>query len=90
MNFTTQMEAARKGIVTDELREVSEKENISTEKLLNLVAHGKVIIPCNKNHKGISPNGIGSVLKTKINVNLELYLVVEDMGGTLKYWTIYF
>lgn len=70
MNFTTQMEAARKGIVTDELKEVSVKEHISTEELLNLVAQGKVIIPCNKNHKGISPNGIGAMLKTKINVNL--------------------
>ena len=70
MNFTTQMEAARKGIVTDELKEVSVKEHISTEELLNLVAQGKVIIPCNKTHKGISPNGIGAMLKTKINVNL--------------------
>lgn len=34
------------------------------------MAEGKVIIPCNKNHKSISPAGVGSMLKTKINVNL--------------------
>ena len=71
------MEAARKGIVTDELRAVAEKEGIEVEKLLPLVASGQAIIPCNKKHTCIKPNGIGSMLKTKINVNL----------GTSRDWT---
>ena len=50
MNYSTQMEAARKGIVTDELRAVAEKEGIEVEKLLPLVASGQAIIPCNKKH----------------------------------------
>lgn len=70
MEYSTQMEAARKGIITDEMKIVSEKEHISMDKLIGLMAEGKVIIPCNKNHKAISPNGLGSMLKTKINVNL--------------------
>lgn len=70
MNYTTQMEAARKGIVTKEIEAVAKKENISIEKLMQLMSEGKVIIPCNKLHKAISPNGLGSMLKTKINVNL--------------------
>ena len=70
MKFTTQMEAARKGIVTKEIRTVAEKEFMSVEQLIKLVAEGKAVIPCNKNHNSISPNGIGSALKTKINVNL--------------------
>jgi phosphomethylpyrimidine synthase len=70
MNYKTQMEAARKGILTEELKTVSEKEQIPKERLMQLVAEGKVIIPCNKQHKCISSNGIGSMLKTKINVNL--------------------
>ena len=37
---------------------------------MELVAQGKVIIPCNRLHTCIEPNGIGSMLKTKINVNL--------------------
>lgn len=70
MKFVTQMEAARNNIITKEIRTVAEKEFISEEQLMKLVAEGKVIIPCNKNHKAISPNGIGASLKTKINVNL--------------------
>lgn len=70
MSYTTQMDAARKGIVTDALSLVSEKENMSVASLMKLVAEGKAIIPCNKRHRVISPNGIGSMLKTKINVNL--------------------
>ena len=70
MEYSTQMEAARKGIITDEMKIVSEKEHISMDKLIGFMAEGKVIIPCNKNHKAISPNGLGSMLKTKINVNL--------------------
>jgi len=70
MKFATQMEAARNNIITKEIRTVAEKEFISEEQLMKLVAEGKVIIPCNKNHKAISPNGVGASLKTKINVNL--------------------
>ncbi len=70
MNYTTQMDAARKGIITKELKIVSEKEKINVEELLERVAAGKVVIPANKNHKSISPEGVGEGLRTKINVNL--------------------
>ena len=40
------------------------------EELRELIAKGQVIIPCNKNHKSISPSGVGAKLTTKINVNL--------------------
>lgn len=66
----TQMESARKGIITKEMRQVAEYENIAIESLLKEVAEGTISIPCNKNHKCISPKGIGFSLKTKINVNL--------------------
>lgn len=70
MDFATQMEAARNNVVTKEMQTVADKESISEKKLMELMAEGKVIIPCNKNHKAISPNGVGAALKTKINVNL--------------------
>ena len=69
-NYATQMEAAKKGIVTPEMEIVAEKENIDVNELMALVACGQVAIPCNINHKSISPEGIGKGLKTKINVNL--------------------
>ncbi len=70
MNYKTQMEAAKKGIITDAMKIVAEKENIDVEVLRQKVAEGCVCIPANINHKSLSPEGIGSGLKTKINVNL--------------------
>ena len=70
MNYTTQMDAAKKGIITSEMEIVAAKEDISVEKLRGLVAEGKIVIPANRNHKTLSPEGVGQGLKTKINVNL--------------------
>lgn len=70
MNYTTQMDAAKKGIVTSQMKTAAEKENMDVQKLIKLVAEGKVVIPANKNHKNLSAEGVGKGLKTKINVNL--------------------
>lgn len=70
MEFKTQMEAAKKGIITKEMEIVSGKENIPVQKLVELIAKGEVIIPANIKHKSLSPEGIGRGLRTKINVNL--------------------
>ena len=69
-NYTTQMDAARRGIITPELETVARKEQMRVEELLPLVACGKVVIPANRLHTCIDPEGIGSTLRTKINVNL--------------------
>lgn len=68
--YYTQMEAAGNGIVTPELEIVAAKENRSVKELLPLLASGKMVIPANIHHSALSPNGIGRMLKTKINVNL--------------------
>lgn len=70
MKYTTQMDAAKKGIITPEMEIVAAKENISAEVLCQKVASGSVAIPCNRMHKSISPEGVGEGMKTKINVNL--------------------
>lgn len=58
MNYTTQMDAARKGILTKELLAVAQKEQMEPEKLVKLVAAGQVVIPANKCHTCLDPNGI--------------------------------
>lgn len=68
--YHTQMEAAKKEIVTPEMTTVAEKENIDVNELVAKVADGSVAIPANINHKSLSAEGIGSGLRTKINVNL--------------------
>ena len=69
-SYTTQMDAARKGIVTPQIERVAQKEQMPVEQLIKLVAEGKAAIPANKHHKCLEPEGIGSMLRTKINVNL--------------------
>ena len=69
-NYTTQMDAARKGILTPEIETVAKKEHMPVEKMMQLVAEGKVAICANKNHTCLDPEGVGSMLRTKINVNL--------------------
>lgn len=70
MNYTTQMDAAKKGIITKEMEIVAGKENLSPEEVRALVATGSVAIPANKLHTSLSPEGVGERMKTKINVNL--------------------
>lgn len=64
------MDAARKGIITREMELVARKEKRTAEEIRQWVAEGRAAIPCNRVHKALDPNGIGSMLKTKINVNL--------------------
>lgn len=84
MDYTTQMDAARKGILTEELKKVAQKEQFDASELIKLVAEGKVAIPANKNHKCLEPNGIGSMLKTKINVNLGTSRDCKDLDMELE------
>lgn len=68
--YTTQMDAARRGIVTPQMKEVAEKERMPLEQLMKLVAEGKAVICANKRHTCLKPEGVGSMLRTKVNVNL--------------------
>ena len=69
-HYTTQMDAARRGIVTPQMEIVAEKEGWNPEDLRGQIAAGQVIIPANKRHTSLNPSGIGAGLRTKINVNL--------------------
>ncbi|MFQ8705812.1 MAG: phosphomethylpyrimidine synthase ThiC [Thomasclavelia sp.] len=84
MNYTTQMNAAKQGIITPEMKIVANKEQIDIKKLRELVALGKIVIPANKIHTCIDVNGIGSMLKTKINVNLGTSRDCKDLDMELK------
>ncbi len=64
------MEAARQGIITSQMKNVINDEPISQDLLLDQMAAGKIIIPANKNHPHLRGIGIGTGLRTKVNVNL--------------------
>ena len=82
--YTTQMDAAKKGIITPEMEIVARKEYRSAQQIRELVAKGQVVICANKLHKCIDPNGVGSMLRTKINVNLGVSRDCKDYDVEMK------
>ena len=68
--YATQMEAARKGIITPQMQMVADKEGLPAEQIRAGVAAGVIAIPANIRHSALSAEGIGQGLRTKINVNL--------------------
>lgn len=70
MSFATQMQAARRGDLTPQMQAVARKERLRPEDLQALLSTGAAVIPCNRMHATLDPEGIGAGLRTKINVNL--------------------
>lgn len=67
----TQIEFAKKGIITDVMRKIAEDEGVSPEFIREGVEKGEIVIPFNPNHKNLKkPCGIGRGLKTKVNANI--------------------
>jgi len=66
----TQIDKARRGILTPQIRRVARDERLSPEKLGELVGRGLVVVPWNPGHKPSRPAGIGQGLRTKVNVNI--------------------
>lgn len=67
----TQLEAARKGLVTEQMAYVAEKEGLSPEFVREQVAAGRGVIPANQNHQALSQfTAIGEGMRVKVNANL--------------------
>jgi phosphomethylpyrimidine synthase len=68
----TQLEAARKGTITPEMRFVAERENLDAELIRDEVARGRMVIPANIVHlqKRLEPMCIGVAALCKINANI--------------------
>lgn len=70
MTMATQMTAAKRGELTKAMQDVLATERIDADTLLAGVAAGRIVIPANHNHTSLVGGGVGSGLRTKINVNL--------------------
>jgi phosphomethylpyrimidine synthase len=69
----TQLEHARLGTVTKEMRRVSEREpHLTPEQVRDEVASGRLVIPANRNHLAnkLDPMAIGRASRTKVNANM--------------------
>lgn len=77
----TQIDAARAGICTAEMKAVAAKEYKTPEEIRDAVAKGSIAIPANINHTTLDPEGVGEGLRTKVNVNLGISgdLMDEEM-----------
>src|SRR5438552_13440490 len=68
----TQLESARQGVITDEMRFVAKREDLDAELVRSEVARGRMVIPANINHlkKRLEPMCIGVAALCKINANI--------------------
>ncbi|HDQ04613.1 MAG TPA: phosphomethylpyrimidine synthase ThiC [Deltaproteobacteria bacterium] len=66
----TQLEKARKGIITEEMKICATEEGVETDFICRGIAEGNIVITRNVNHKTIKPLAIGKGLRTKINANI--------------------
>jgi phosphomethylpyrimidine synthase len=68
----TQLQAARRGIITPEMERVAEREHLHPEVVRQEVAAGRMVIPANSVHlaNGLDPTGIGIAARCKINANI--------------------
>jgi phosphomethylpyrimidine synthase len=82
----TQMEAARKGIVTPEMEYVARREDLDAELIRAEVARGRMVIPANVNHvkKKLEPMGIGVASRCKINANIGNSAVTSKVDDELE------
>ncbi len=74
----TQLERARKGEVTEEIRKVAQDEGIDAEVIRERVAKGQIVIPSNLNRKS-KTLGIGKGLRTKVNASIGTSTEIVDM-----------
>lgn len=80
----TQLESAKKNIMTPLMRKVASFEGINCGVLMRLIASGKVVMPLNISHKIKKPCAIGSTLSTKINANIGTSTDASSISDEIK------
>ena len=80
----TQMHYARKGLATEEMVVVAERENLPLETVRDEVARGRMVIPANIMHPELEPTGIGIAARCKINANIGNSAVTSNIETELE------
>ena len=80
----TQLEAARKGIITEAMKIVAADEGLAPEAVRDAVATGEAVIPLNIHHTNCHPVGVGRLFTTKINANLGRSMTHSGKGDELE------
>jgi phosphomethylpyrimidine synthase len=81
----TQLSAARRGVITDEMKQVAKDEDVTPEWLRAQIATGSIIIPANNiRPQKVHRVGIGKGLKTKVNVNIGTSTLKVDLEEEIQ------
>jgi len=80
----TQLELAKRGKISWQMRFVAEREKIKLRELKEKIAKGWVVILANKNHQKLKPLGIGDGLKIKVNANIGTSPIKVDLRKELR------
>lgn len=79
----TQLQSARKGIVTAAMKVVAAEEKVPEAAVCAAVASGEAVIPLNPHHANVRPVGVGRMFTTKINANLGRSVTHSGRGDEL-------
>ena len=80
----SQMHFARKGLLTEEMAYVAQRENLAVAVVRDEVAAGRLIIPANINHPELEPMGIGVATRCKVNANIGNSAVTSNIDEELR------
>ncbi len=80
----TQLEKARRGVITTEMAIAAGVENVEPEYIRQGVAAGTIVLCRNINHTGIRPLAIGAGLRTKVNANIGTSKDGNDLPAELE------
>ncbi len=80
----TQLELARKGTVSPQIKHIAKKEGVETDFIIRGLAAGEIVVPANVDHANLTPCGIGKGLKTKVNANIGTSSDFCDLNTELK------
>lgn len=81
--MTTQIEYARNGVVTDQMKSVAVQENLSIDYIKTMVAQGKIVIPWN-NKREPKAVGVGKGLRTKVNASIGTSSDIIDYAAEVR------
>ncbi|MFB0559370.1 MAG: phosphomethylpyrimidine synthase ThiC [Dehalococcoidales bacterium] len=80
----TQLELAREGIISPQMSQVAQQEELEAEFIRQGVGEGTIVIPANTRHTNLVPCGIGRGLKTKVNANIGTSSDFGDVNTELE------
>ncbi|ASJ10352.1 phosphomethylpyrimidine synthase [Thermococcus sp. P6] len=80
----TQLEEARRGVITEEMKFIAEREGIDAEKLRRSVAKGYTVIFHNVRHDWVKPVAVGAGVRVKVNANIGTSRDIVDVKAEIE------